>query len=78
MSLRQDGAYRCDRCDTELTNGGVTEAAIISTTDDDGQGGTRAITLHLCRVPAKGRPHGCAGHLLTTRSLAAYHETRTA
>lgn len=77
MSLRPDGTYRCDRCDTALTNGGVHEAAVISTIEDDGQGGTRAVTLHLCREPAKGRPRGCAAHLLTSRSLAAYHETRT-
>lgn len=77
MSLRSDGTYRCDRCNSQLANGGVTESAVIATLEDDGQGGTSAITLHLCRQPAKGRPHGCASHLLTERSLAAYHEMRT-
>lgn len=77
MSLRPDGTYRCDRCDVDVGNGGVHTAAVIATREDDGTGGSSAITWHLCRQPAKGNPTGCAGHVLTPRTLRAYYETST-
>jgi hypothetical protein len=30
VSLRPDGTYRCDRCDVDVGNGAVTEAAVIA------------------------------------------------
>lgn len=78
MSLRPDGSYRCDRCDADVGNGAVTEAAVIADLDlvDDPDVHARPRTLHLCRKPRKGAPHGCAGHVLGPRSLAAYTATK--
>lgn len=69
MSLRRDGTYRCDRCDTDVGNAAVTECAIATTLT----GGLDHLVLHLCRRPRKGAPHGCAAHVLTAKTLAAYH-----
>lgn len=65
MSLRADGKYRCDRCDVELENGGVHEAAVIS---DVVPGTEMTITriLHLCRV------NGCVDRVLTKRAIPAW------
>jgi len=67
VSLRSDGTYRCDHCGTDVGNGAVTEAAIVS--DIEG-GGVRV--LHFCRRPRRGAPNGCAGHLLGRAALADY------
>lgn len=67
MSLRPDGTYRCDRCDGELTNGGVHEAAVVSTLLDD-----QLVTLHFCWRPQRGAPHGCASRILSASALAAF------
>lgn len=68
MSLRPDGTYRCDRCDTDVGNAAVTECAIVTDLD-----GLEHAVRHLCRKPAKGAPHGCAAHVLSRSALAAYH-----
>lgn len=72
MSLRPDGTYRCDRCDAEVGNAAVTECAIVTDLED---GDHRQ--WHLCRNPTKGRPHGCAGHILGPKTLGAYRRSRT-
>lgn len=72
MSLRPDGTYRCDRCGRELDNGGVQECAIVSTLLDGA-----LVTLHLCREPQKGTPHGCAGHALSPSNLADHRKATT-
>lgn len=71
MSLRSDGSYRCDRCDTQLTNGGVHECAVVSTVLDG-----QLFTLHFCEQPHRGAPRGCAGHLLSPSALAAFHTSK--
>lgn len=65
MSLRKDGRYRCDRCDAELENGGVHEAAVVSDIVP-GSGGTLTRILHLCR---KNR---CVDKVLTKRAIPAW------
>lgn len=75
MSLRPDGAYRCDRCGADVGNGGVTEAASISDLDPDQPGTIRV--LHLCRAERSGAPRGCVGNVLGEGTLANYYETRT-
>lgn len=71
MSLRPDGAYRCDRCGRELQNGGLTECAIVSDLDDT----TGApVQYHLCRdwMDNDGRlVRGCVTRVLTHHALAA-------
>jgi hypothetical protein len=67
MSLRSDGAYRCDRCGADVGNGSVDQAVIVS----DVQGGSVRV-LHFCREPRDGAPHGCAGRLLSPSMLADY------
>lgn len=69
MSLRPNGSYRCDRCDTGLTNGGVHECAVVSTLLDG-----QLVTLHFCQQPQRGAPHGCAGRILSASALAAYRK----
>lgn len=70
MSLRPDGAYRCDRCDRPVGNAAVTECAIVTTLTDGGD----HVVLHLCREPHKGAPHGCAAHVLGGKTLPAYRK----
>ena len=65
MSLRENGSYRCDRCDVELENGGVHEAAVISDVEP-GTEMTQTRILHLCRA------NGCVEKVLTKRVIAAY------
>lgn len=65
MSLRDDGKYRCDRCDVELENGGVHEAAVISDVVP-GTGMTITRILHLCRI------NGCCNKVLTKRAIPAW------
>jgi hypothetical protein len=75
VSLRPDGAYRCDRCGTDVGNGAVTECAVVSDMEvatDDGVALTPRV-LHFCRVPNRGAPEGCAAHVLGHRNLADYH-----
>lgn len=68
MSRRIDGAYRCDRCDGDIENGGIELAVTISDLTKDKKGaivnGMPRI-LHLCRA------NKCDTHVLTKRALAA-------
>lgn len=73
MSLRPDGAYRCDRCGVDVGNGGVVEAAIISDLHPDEPGTVRV--LHLCRAEREGAPTGCVGNVLGEATLADWTAT---
>jgi hypothetical protein len=81
MSLRPDGSYRCDKCDTDVDNGGVHAAVTIIGTDPDDPGRMR-VPLHLCLprdVDTNGNGQtehvpGCRDSVLTARALAAYYE----
>lgn len=75
MSLRPDGSYRCDHCDTDVENGSVQHAAVISDLEPvpDTDVSARPRVLHLCRTKRKGAPHGCAGLVLGPRTLKAYY-----
>lgn len=79
MSRRQDGTIRCDGTCPEggviFNNGGVAEATVIVTVDRENP--TEPVTLHLCRVPRKGAPHGCEGHVLSAKKLRNHYETRS-
>jgi hypothetical protein len=68
VSLRADGTYRCDRCGTDVGNGGVQQAALIADLEPDDP--TRLRHLHLCRQPRDGAPRGCAGNVLGPGTLA--------
>ena len=74
MSLRPDGAYRCDRCGTDVGNGDVQTAAKIITLDPERLG--EPLVLNLCRTPREGAPHGCEGNVLGPATLADYTESR--
>jgi hypothetical protein len=80
VSLRPDGTYRCDRCDTDVENGSVQHAAVISDLQASDQAAVAAVPVvyHLCRKPQKGAPNGCASRVLGPTALAAYLKTRTA
>lgn len=67
MSLRPDGTYRCDRSGRELENGGVHEAAILTTLDEDGG----VVVFHFCHED------GCSKKVASTRNLADYIESRS-
>lgn len=75
MSLRE-GNYHCDRCGTDVGNGGVMQAAVISDLDPDRPGEIRV--LHLCREPREGAPSGCVGNVLGPATLADWTESRNA
>lgn len=79
MSLRPDGAYRCDKCDEDVDNGGVHAAVTIVGTDPDDPGRMRG-PLHLCLPRTKDNGDGttthvpgCRDSVLTARALAAFH-----
>lgn len=72
MSRRADGSYRCDRCGTDVENGGVQVAAIVSDLDPDEPGTVRV--LHLCRAPRDGAPNGCVGNVLGPATLADWNQ----
>lgn len=74
MSLRPDGTYHCDKCGADVGNGGVSEAAVVSTVDADDP--TQPRVFHLCREPRDGAPRGCEGNVLGPSALANYYETR--
>lgn len=82
MSMRSDGGYECDRCGTDVGNGGVQTTAII-TDLDPATGHATPRRLDFCRDrPDPDRPgktiQGCRDRVLTKKALRHYHETRTA
>lgn len=74
MSLRSDGANRCDRCDADVGNAGVDVSMRVSDLLVDDGGGTTAVVYDFCRQPNPGAPDGCAAHLLIPSNLTAYLE----
>jgi hypothetical protein len=80
VSLRPDGSYRCDRCGTDVGNGSVQFAAVISTLEPSEQDDVAAVPVvyQLCRKPQTGAPNGCAARVLGPAALADYLKARTA
>lgn len=68
MSLRPDGAYRCDRCGADVGNAGVYMCAVISDIEPENPAQPRV--LHLCRAARDGAPAGCVGNVLGPGTLA--------
>lgn len=65
MSLRADNTYHCDRCGTDVGNGGIDEAAFLTHLEPD----TGAIVrLHLCPK--------CTGIVLARQSFPNFHKER--
>lgn len=75
MSLRDDGSYRCDSCGTDVGNGGVRQADIVSSLDPQDE--NEPVVLHLCRAPRDGYPHGCARHFIGAAATADYTQSRS-
>lgn len=69
MSLRPDGAYRCDRCDADIGNGGIDRAVAISDLERDERGN---VVLGLMRILHLCRANNCDTHVLTKRALRSY------
>jgi hypothetical protein len=78
MSLRASGKYRCDRCDQDVGNGAVTEAAVVVTllSDLEETEDLTPITLHFCRIVRDGYPRGCAGRVLSASNTEAYRASK--
>lgn len=72
MSLQLDGSYACDRCGTDVGNGGVDIAAVIADLHPDNPGIPRS--LHLCRAERDGAPRGCVGNVLGPQTLEHWTE----
>lgn len=73
MSRREDGAYRCDRCDGDIGNASIESAVTISDLQTDAKGGIvhgAPRILHLCRA------NKCNTSVLTKRALAALEATK--
>ena len=78
------GRHECDRCGRDLKGGGISQCAIVSTTDEDRPG--VVINLEYCRDrladeqdQAEGKAEdevvkGCA-RKLTTPSMIAHYKT---
>lgn len=62
MSRRADGSYRCDRCGQQLSNGGISDAAIVALLEPIKR--TAVWQLHLCHI------NGCAAAVLDGEALA--------
>jgi hypothetical protein len=73
VSRQADGTYACDRCGTDIGNGGIDEAAAVSDLELDADGNVvlGAIrVLHLCRK------NKCVRHVMTRRALRALVEKK--
>ena len=80
MSLRPDGTYRCDRCDTEIGNAGPDRAVTIAGADPFNLRYQRVLHLCIDRTDIVDGEEtaiaGCRDRVLTVRALAAYHAHR--
>lgn len=83
MSIAPDGRHHCDRCDTDLGNGGVAVAVVVSDLDPDQPGMIR--NLHFCRTRGETDDQGqqttrrgCSESLLSDDNLAAYRTRQEA
>lgn len=72
MSLQPDNTYACDRCGTDVGNGGIYEAATVSDLHPDNDNLPRV--LHLCRAERDGAPRGCVGNVLGPGTLEHWTE----
>lgn len=73
-----DGRHVCDRCGTDVGNGGVAQAVVVSDLDPNRPGMIR--NLHYCRDRVEEAPdgartsvQGCGRELLSPEMLAAYN-----
>ena len=69
MSRNPDGTFSCDRCGTDIGNGGIDVAVSISDHDVDEHG---KVVLGLIRVLHLCRVNKCNTHVLTKRALRSY------
>lgn len=79
MSLRPDGAYRCDRCGRDVGNGSVQQATVVVTVEHVDAGGISVptpVTLHFCFTPRPEFPRGCTGRVLSDANLADYQHSK--
>jgi hypothetical protein len=65
MSAQPDGTTRCDRCGTDVGNGGIDRAVVAA--DHTASGGM--VTYHFCRE------NGCARTVLGKANLKARKES---
>jgi len=75
MSMTPDGKHQCDRCGTDLGNGGVVTSAVVGDLDPDNPGMVR--NLNFCRdhPDAEGNTvRGCVHRVLGPSNLKAYIE----
>lgn len=75
--MNSDGSYSCDRCGTDVVNGGVIYCAVVSDLIEV-NGATTVINYHFCRDREEGgkKVQGCASKVLSKRNLQHYHETK--
>jgi hypothetical protein len=72
MIVDINGTAVCSRCGAELGTGPITLCVIVSDLGDDG----RVVTHHFCRLPRSGAPNGCAGLMMTTKSLEFFNASK--
>jgi hypothetical protein len=76
VSQQLNGSYVCDRCGTDVGNGGIYSAAMVADLHPDDP--TEIRRLHLCRAARTGAPRGCVGYVLGDGTLAAWAEAQEA
>lgn len=76
MSIKANGKHECDRCGTDVGNGGVLQCVVVSDLDPDDPGMVR--NLHFCRDRDEGGKlvKGCARKVLSPANLKHYEEAR--
>lgn len=76
--MTPNGKHVCDRCGTDVGNGGVSEAVVVGDLDPDQRG--HVCNLHFCRdrtVDGKA-VRGCEHKILSPANLKHYTDTREA
>lgn len=76
--MTQGGSFECDRCGTDVGNGGVLDAVVVSDLDPENPGTVR--NLHFCRdreVDGK-TVKGCGNKVLSATNLKHYKEKNDA
>lgn len=80
MSMTPGGRHECDCCGTDLGNGGLPVALIVSDLDPDTPGMVR--NLHYCRDRDEGegrarrRIKGCARKLIHPATMRAHDKRK--
>lgn len=75
--MNPSGSYSCDRCGTDVGNGGVQMCAVVSDLDPDRESMVR--NLHFCRDREDdegNKTKGCTNKVLSATNLKHYHETK--